>query len=119
MRGWSAVAAAATSSRFTTPAPGYFAPGSLAWRSTTAGYARIGKLVPLFDLIVADSEFNLDALSQWLTAPRPCLAVPPVVDANALHDQDFDRDRVERFRADGDTHFLFVGRSPATRGRTG
>ena len=91
--------------------PRFFSPRSLHYEMTTRGYAQLDRIADRFDLVVGDSQYNLDEFTKHLSAPKPMLCVYPVVDAPALLAADWDRDCAEKTAADGqDAVWLFVGR---------
>ncbi len=90
--------------------PRYFAPGTAGFEATRRGYRQLHGLADVFDLILGDSEYDLEAYRTWLSNPRPTLCLYPVVEPKALAEAPFDEALLERLRGMGEVLFLFVGR---------
>ena len=94
--------------------PAYFSPLSGAFEMTTRGLAQAPRLARLADLVTGDSEFNVRQFAAFLPAPRPTLALYPLVDRDRLLGRPVDRAflaaELARTRDEGEAVLLFVGR---------
>lgn len=90
--------------------PEYFPPDSSSYEQSSAGYAQLRRILPLFDIIVGDSRYNLLSCAPYLTRPVPSMPIYPIVEPETLWNTPYDTGLYERLRAPGETNFLFVGR---------
>ena len=91
--------------------PHFFPPRSAHYEMTTRGYAQLRRLADSFDLVIGDSTYNLVEFARYATRDVPALCLYPVVDTMALRRAAWDRQWVERLRADRrGPVWLFVGR---------
>ena len=89
--------------------PEFFSPGSAHYEMTRRGYAQLARLADRFDLVIGDSHYNVEALAQMASRPRPGLCVYPVVDRKALQAAPWDAVHAAPGAMDGPL-WLFVGR---------
>jgi glycosyltransferase involved in cell wall biosynthesis len=90
--------------------PRFFASDGPLHGLTTRGYTQLGEIANRFDLIVADSRFNLAGFARYLRRPRPALHIYPVVDPVEERGAPADEALLARLRSTPGTNVLFVGR---------
>jgi glycosyltransferase involved in cell wall biosynthesis len=77
---------------------------------TSKGHEQLQRIAGWFDLILADSEFDLEDYARHLPRAKPTLCLYPTVEAEAVRSRPVDENLLARLRADQRTTFLFVGR---------
>ncbi len=89
--------------------PEFFRPYSrMAARATRIGYAEIEEMAGVFDRCIADSEYNKQNL---LEMGYECeIDVCPIVIPFEDYDQEPDAETIAKYKDDGITNLLFVGR---------
>ena len=60
--------------------PNFFSIDSPNFKRASKGYAQLAKIVNRFDLLIGDSQFNINCLTEFLYNPKPSLVIHPVVD---------------------------------------
>jgi glycosyltransferase involved in cell wall biosynthesis len=90
--------------------PHYFSTDSVAYRQTSQGYAQLGRILDHFDLLIGDSQYNIQSLAQYLTRPVPALHIYPVIDPEKLKALPYDKALHDHLRASRQVNILFVGR---------
>ena len=90
--------------------PHFFPRDSDLFRSTTAGYAQLRQIADAFDLILGDSEYNVEEFCRYTTRPKPTLHLYPVVDQTTIRTAPPDRALLETLERGEDVHVVFVGR---------
>jgi glycosyltransferase involved in cell wall biosynthesis len=91
--------------------PHFFAGRTAHYEMTTRGYAQLDRIADRFDLVIGDSNYNLEGYALHLSVPRPMLCVYPVVDAEALQAAPWNEDLAARTSDASDgAVWLFVGR---------
>jgi glycosyltransferase involved in cell wall biosynthesis len=90
--------------------PEFFSVDSAMHHSVTAGYKQLQRIANVFDLIIADSRYNLAEYARFLDVPRPMLHLYPIIDPIAMHDQPYDAALFARLRQSGALNLVFVGR---------
>jgi glycosyltransferase involved in cell wall biosynthesis len=88
----------------------YFSPGTRDHEMTSKGHEQLRRIAGWFDLILADSDYNLEDYARHLARPKPTLCLYPTVDAEAVRSRPVDEGLLARLRADEGVTFLFVGR---------
>ncbi len=63
-----------------------------------------------FDLLVADSQYNLNSLSQYIHRPKKGIHIYPVIEAEKIRNAAFDQELLSSLSPAGQLNFLFVGR---------
>jgi glycosyltransferase involved in cell wall biosynthesis len=92
-----------------TPAQ-YFDPKSPLFDFTNRGYAQLRRIAGLFDLVMADSVFDLVEYARHLLQPRPTLCIPPLIEAERIRRRPVDKARREQLASLAGDKFVFVGR---------
>ena len=90
--------------------PEYFHLGSPAYEATSRGYEQLPRIINLFDLIIGDSTFNLEVCKPFLSAPKPSIVSPPVVELDEVRAKPVDSELLARLRGQAGCRWLFVGR---------
>jgi L-malate glycosyltransferase len=90
--------------------PHFFSRGSAAYRQTSQGYAQLGRILAHVDLLIGDSQYNIESLAPYLTRPLPALPIYPVFDPTEITGHPYDEALVDRLRAACQINILFVGR---------
>ena len=91
--------------------PRFFPARTEHYEMTRRGYAQLARIADLFDLVLGDSEYNLERFAEHLSSPRPTLCVYPAIDRDALWSAPSDDGLTTRLRAESDgALWLFVGR---------
>jgi L-malate glycosyltransferase len=90
--------------------PHFFAAGSELHRMTSAGCDQLRRLVDSFDLLVGLSRYTLSEVVPHLSRPRPIMYLYPIVEPDECRRAPVDGALLERLRASGDVHLVFVGR---------
>ena len=90
--------------------PHFFSPDSAAFRLTSQGYAQLGRILDHFDLLIGDSQYNLQSLAPFLSRPTPALHIYPVVDPDRIKALPYDETLFARLRSTEQVNILFVGR---------
>ncbi len=90
--------------------PAFFAPGSAHDEMTRRGRAQLARLADRFDLVIGDSNHNLEELARWRTRPVPGLCLYPVVDRAALLAAPCHPHAVDDLAGGDGPLWLFVGR---------
>lgn len=90
--------------------PKYFSPDSPGFEATSRGYRQLPEIVNLFDLLIGDSTFNLETCKPFLTAPKPGIVIPPLVEAEAVRARAYDAHLLENLKKQPGLKILFVGR---------
>ncbi|HKZ68860.1 MAG TPA: glycosyltransferase, partial [Anaerolineales bacterium] len=88
----------------------YFSPDTELYHATAQARLQLQRIADRFDLVIADSQFNLTDFSQYLTKPKPSIVLYPVVDSTELTAAPYDSDLVAALRQPEQTNILFVGR---------
>jgi glycosyltransferase involved in cell wall biosynthesis len=90
--------------------PEYFSPGSPGHTATSRGYEQLPAILHLFDLLIGDSAFNLEACQPFLAAPKPGIVVPPWIEAEEIHARPYDVQLLKKLKQQPGMKILFVGR---------
>ena len=91
--------------------PHFFAARTAHYEMTARGYAQLDRIADRFDLVLGDSNYNLEAYAGHLSVSKPMLCVYPVVDADAVQAAPWNRELAARIKeASGGPLWLFVGR---------
>ena len=90
--------------------PHFFSPDSMAHRMTSQGYAQLGHVLDHFDLLIGDSQYNIQSLAPYLTHPRPALHIYPVIDPDKVKAFPYDESLLTHLRSTRQVNILFVGR---------
>ncbi len=91
--------------------PHFFAARTAHYEMTARGYAQLDRIADRFDLVLGDSNYNLEAYADHLSVSKPMLCVYPVVDADAVQAAPWNRELAARIKeASGGPLWLFVGR---------
>ncbi len=90
--------------------PHYFSAESPNFHGTSQGYAQLAQIVNRFDLLIGDSQFNIDCLAEYLHSPKPTLVIPPIVDVKQIQDAPCDPLTLAQLNVPGQKNILFVGR---------
>lgn len=90
--------------------PHFLSAGSVAYRMTSQGYTQLGHILGHFDLLIGDSQYNIQSLVPYLAHPRPALHIYPVVDSDKVKAFPFDESLLTHLRSTGQVNILFVGR---------
>jgi glycosyltransferase involved in cell wall biosynthesis len=95
--------------------PHFFAARTAHYEMTARGYAQLDRIADRFDLVLGDSNYNLEAYAHHLSVLKPMLCVYPVVDADALQAAPWNTELAARVKeeshdAGGGPLWLFVGR---------
>ncbi|GAB4112644.1 MAG: hypothetical protein Fur005_22620 [Roseiflexaceae bacterium] len=87
--------------------PECFSPDSPSYKLSLAGYQQLQSIINKFDLIIGDSQYNIDELAQFLQKPLPSLVIYPVAaQQHPAYDQHLLRQLTER----NEVHIVFIGR---------
>ncbi len=90
--------------------PTYFSPGTQDFQITTKGYAQLARIAGEFELVVGDSQFNLDEYARFLDSPLPTLCIYPTVERETIRGRPFAAKLLDRLRRADVVNLLFVGR---------
>jgi len=90
--------------------PHFFSPGSLANHLTSQGYAQLGRILDHFDLLIGDSQYNIQSLVPYLTHPVPALHIHPVIDPDKVRAFPYDESLFAYLRSTQQVNILFMGR---------
>ena len=91
--------------------PHFFAARTAHYEMTARGYAQLDRIADRFDLVLGDSNYNLEAYARHLSVSKPMLCVYPVVDADAVQAAPWNMELAARIKeASGGPLWLFVGR---------
>jgi glycosyltransferase involved in cell wall biosynthesis len=87
--------------------PTCFSPDSPSYQLSLAGYQQLKSIINNFDLIIGDSQYNIDELGQLLQKPLPSIVIYPVAaQQHPAYDQQLLRQLTER----NEVHIVFIGR---------
>src|SRR5439155_3845284 len=81
--------------------PEFFAPPTLRYRETRAGWTQVPHLGELADVWTAPSAYNLGALASLSPASRPARVIPPPIDPEAERARPVSMGRLQALRARG------------------
>ena len=90
--------------------PHFFSKNSLYFQNTSKGYEQLAQIVNRFDLLIGDSQFNLDGLAEFLHEPKPALVIHPIVDVEQILAAPVDASKLAQLNVRGQKNILFVGR---------
>lgn len=90
--------------------PQFFSPGSVAYRLTSQGYAQLARILDRFELLIGDSQYNVQSLASYMIRPRPALYIYPVIEPDKLKTFPYDKSLLANLRSAGQVNILFVGR---------
>jgi glycosyltransferase involved in cell wall biosynthesis len=90
--------------------PDFFSRDSVAYRLTSQGYAQLGRILDHFDLLMGDSQYNLQSLAPYLHRPLPALHIYPVIDPERIRALPYDRALLDHLRSTPQFNILFMGR---------
>lgn len=90
--------------------PHFFSTDSAAYHLASRGYDQLGRILDHFDLLIGDSQYNIQSLAPYLTRPMPALPIYPVVDPEKLKAIPYDESLREQLRTRPQVNILFVGR---------
>lgn len=97
--------------------PRFFSPNSSSFHLSEKGYVQLRRIADLFDLIIGDSNYNLQEYGKFLTGPKPCICIHPLVDVEQLLAFSYDRMLYQQLRDGQPVNFLFVGRIARNKGQ--
>ena len=90
--------------------PEYFSPDSEVYRLTAQGYVQLARILDSFDLLIGDSQYNIQSLAPYLSTPKPALPIYPVVEPDVLLSSPYDEPLFKRLRSASQVNIVFVGR---------
>ena len=90
--------------------PHFFPRRSDLFRAAMRGYAQMRQIADAFDLILGDSEYNVEEFCRYITQPKPTLHLYPVVDRTTIRAVPPDPKLLETLEGHEDVHIVFVGR---------
>ncbi|HMO59449.1 MAG TPA: glycosyltransferase, partial [Roseiflexaceae bacterium] len=90
--------------------PAFFTPDTPPYLQAAAGYAQLAAMADRFDLILADSRYNMNEITCYIKSERPTLVIYPVVEAAAAAAAAYDKALLLQLQQINATHLLFVGR---------
>ena len=90
--------------------PHFFSMDSVGYRMTSQGYTQLGRILNHFDLLIGDSQYNIQSLAPFLTRPLPALPIYPVMDPAKLREHPYDQVLLDHLRSRRQVNILFVGR---------
>lgn len=74
------------------------------------GFRQLCQITDHFDLLIGDSEYNIDQLSEFITEPKPSIHIYPVISPEQYSNAPCDHNLAEGIRKQNAAIFLFVGR---------
>jgi len=90
--------------------PHFFSSDSVAYRLTSQGYTQLSHILDHFDLLIGDSQYNIQSLAPYLTRPMPALPIYPVIDLAQMKEHPYDKSLVDHLHSTRQVNILFVGR---------
>lgn len=90
--------------------PSFFPSSSPMHQALTRGYAQLAHIAKRFDVIIADSSYNLSEFALYTNQQRPALHIYPVVEPSDIQHQPFDSKLLQALRSSNDVNIVFVGR---------
>ena len=90
--------------------PHFFDANTEAHKGTSRGYAQIAEIVEQFDLLIGDSNYNVDQLRPYLKSRKPALCIYPIAEQQDIASLPHDPALVSRIKSSGSVHLVFVGR---------
>lgn len=88
----------------------FFDVGSDAYLQTERGYRQLANIIDSFNLIIGDSQYNIDQLIAYTGVDRPSICIYPIIEPDALMAKPYDANLLHALRSTTKKNILFVGR---------